>query len=67
MATAQSGLKAGWEKSGISEPKNEKPVKTDDIDYEQYVIRSPIRESPGAITGHGRQSPTMTYMSEKYS
>jgi hypothetical protein len=34
------------------------------FDYEQYVIRSPMRESPGAISGQGRQSPTMTYMSE---
>ena len=41
-----------------------KPVKKDKFDYEQYVIRSPMRESPGAISGQGRQSPTMTYMSE---
>jgi len=41
-----------------------KPVKPAPFDYEQYVIRSPMRESPGAISGQGRQSPTMTYMSE---
>ena len=41
---------------------NKKPSKkTKDFDYEQYVIRSPMREAgPGQI---GRQSPTMTYMS----
>lgn len=41
---------------------NKKPSKkTRDFDYEQYVIRSPMREAgPGQI---GRQSPTMTYMS----
>ncbi len=53
----------GWGKSGISESKQGLPVKQDDIDYEQYVIRSPLRESPGALSGQGRQSPTMTYMS----
>ncbi|OGN98910.1 MAG: hypothetical protein A2Y58_04590 [Chloroflexi bacterium RBG_13_51_52] len=41
-----------------------KPTKKNNFDYEQYVIRSPMRESPGAISGQGRQSPTMTYMSE---
>jgi len=54
----------GWGKSGITVPKKGLPVKKDKIDYEQYVIRSPMRESPGAISGKGRQSPTMTYMSE---
>jgi hypothetical protein len=44
--------------------KAKKPVKKDKFDYEQYVIRSPMRESPGAISGKGRQSPTMTYMSQ---
>ena len=35
--------------------------KTRDFDYEQYVIRSPMREAgPGQ---KNRQSPTMTYMS----
>jgi len=53
----------GWGKSGIGEPKKELPVKKDNFDYEQYVIRSPMRESPGAISKQGRQSPTMTYMS----
>jgi hypothetical protein len=53
----------GWGQSGIAKPKTGKPVKKDKIDYEQYVIRSPMRESPGALSGKGRQSPTMTYMS----
>jgi hypothetical protein len=53
----------GWGKSGITVPKKGLPVKKDKIDYEQYVIRSPMRESVGAISGKGRQSPTMTYIS----
>ncbi|OGO19358.1 MAG: hypothetical protein A2Z15_04620 [Chloroflexi bacterium RBG_16_50_11] len=51
-----------WGQSGKAAAK--KPVQKDKFDYEQYVIRSPMRESPGAISGQGRQSPTMTYMSE---
>ena len=51
-----------WGKSGKSAVK--KPVSKEKFDYEQYVVRSPMRESPGAISGKGRQSPTMTYMSE---
>lgn len=54
----------GWGKSGITEPKQGLPVKKDNFDYEQYVVRSPMRESPGALSGKGRQSPTMTYMSD---
>jgi hypothetical protein len=53
----------GWGKSGITEAKKSLPKKTKNFDYEQYVIRSPLRESPGAMSGKGRQSPTMTYMS----
>jgi len=53
----------GWGKSGISVAKKGLPAKKDKVDYEQYVVRSPMRESPGAISGKGRQSPTMTYMS----
>jgi hypothetical protein len=52
----------GWGQSGISEPKKELPVKKDKFDYEQYVIRSPMREA-GPNFMKGRQSPTMTYMS----
>jgi hypothetical protein len=52
----------GWGKSGIKESKKSLPVKKDKFDYEQYVIRSPMRES-GAHFLEGRQSPTMTYMS----
>lgn len=32
------------------------------IDYEQYVIRSPLREA-GPVHVDGRQNPTMTYLS----
>jgi hypothetical protein len=53
---------AGWGNSGISTPKDTLPVKKDKFDYEQYVIRSPMREA-GANFESGRQSPTMTYMS----
>jgi hypothetical protein len=52
----------GWGKSGISEPKKGLPVKKDKFDYEQYVIRSPLREA-GVFLTKGRQRPTMTYMS----
>jgi hypothetical protein len=53
----------GWGESGIQKPKKTLPKKTQQFDFEQYVIRSPMRESPGALSGKGRQSPTMTYMS----
>jgi hypothetical protein len=52
----------GWGKSGIKDKKKTLPKKTKDFDYEQYVIRSPMREA-GANFKSGRQSPTMTYMS----
>jgi hypothetical protein len=38
------------------------PREGEDFDYEQYVIRSPMREA-GAEFSAGRTSPTMTYMS----
>jgi hypothetical protein len=44
-----------WEESGISEIKNKPPVKTKNFDYEQYAVRSPLREA-------GAAGP-MTYMS----
>jgi hypothetical protein len=50
----------GWGHSGISVPGTAQPQKKKDFDYEQYVIRSPLRESAGGQTG--RQQPTMTYM-----
>ncbi len=55
-------LEEGWGKSGIAVPKDQLPRKTANFDYEQYVIRSPLRES-GADNIRGRQNPTMTYMS----
>ena len=63
MMLGTGDMKKGWGKSGIQKPKDKLPVKTADIDYEQYVVRSPMRESPGSLIGQGRQSPTMTYMS----
>jgi hypothetical protein len=38
------------------------PVAGLDVDYEQYVIRSPMREA-GPEHVEGRQNPTMTYLS----
>lgn len=54
--------KAGWGESGITTPKDTVPTKKDNFDYEQYAIRSPMRES-GTFFTQGRQIPTMTYMS----
>ena len=54
---------AGWSKSGISKPKTDIPKKAKNFDYEQYVIRSPMREAGPAYAVTGRQLPTMTYMS----
>ncbi|MGD1118573.1 MAG: hypothetical protein ABR886_03730 [Dehalococcoidales bacterium] len=51
-----------WGKGG--KPARKQPAGKANFDYEQYVVRSPTRESPGAISGKGRQSPTMTYISE---
>lgn len=38
------------------------PAVTDIFDYEQYIVRSPMREAGAEFTA-GRTSPTMTYMS----
>lgn len=62
MMLGTGDLSKAWGKSGISKPKDTLPQKKDDFDYEQYVIRSPMRES-GAEFQSGRQTPTMTYMS----
>lgn len=53
----------GWGKSGIREPKKTLPQKTTKFDYEQYVVRSPMREAGGTKIKTGRQRPTMTYIS----
>jgi hypothetical protein len=51
-------------RKGIFE-NNEKglPQKKDNFDYEQYVVRSPMREAGLGVYKRGRQAPTMTYMS----
>jgi hypothetical protein len=51
-----------WGESGVSEAKAKLPVKQDDFDYEQYAVRSPIREAGAEFTA-GLTSPTLTYMS----
>jgi len=60
LGTGSAG--EAWESSGIHETKNTLPVKIKDFDYEQYVVRSPMREAGAEFTA-GRTSPTMTYMS----
>ncbi len=62
MMLGTGDIKKGWGDSGIGEAKSSLPKKDKDFDYEQYVIRSPMREAGGNFTA-GRQSPTMTYMS----
>ena len=52
-------------KSGIGERQKELPRKTVKFDFEQYVVRSPIRELAPRIP-RGRQSPTMTYLSSSH-
>lgn len=51
--------------SGMFEKKDFIPEKTDDFDYEQYVIRSPMREAGMEAQGKMRMYPTMTYMSAR--
>jgi quercetin dioxygenase-like cupin family protein len=50
-----------WDSSGIKVAKNAMPERTKDFDYEQYVVRTPLREAAPGFTG--RTSPTMTMMS----
>lgn len=57
-----SGSRADDNENGMRQPGRELPKKTDSFDYEQYVVRSPMREV-GPPVQDGRQSPTMTYMS----
>ncbi len=60
LGTGSAG--EAWESSGIGEEKGAPPKIMGDFDYEQYVVRSPLREA-GAEFTKGRTSPTMTYMS----
>jgi len=60
LGTGSAG--EAWGESGIHDTKNKLPVKTKKFDYEQYAVRSPLREA-GAEFIKGRTSPTMTYMS----
>ena len=45
-----------------AEPGTRRPTTTQDFDFEQYVVRSPMREA-GPNHVEGRQNPTMTYIS----
>jgi hypothetical protein len=61
MMLGTGDYQEGWGKSGIDVSKKVLPKKSVDFDYEQYVVRSPIREAAAGFTGF--QSPSMTYMS----
>ncbi|MFP3975135.1 MAG: hypothetical protein ACLFVK_02805 [Dehalococcoidia bacterium] len=54
-------VKEGWGRSGITEAKSGMPEKTDDVDYEKYLVRKPVYEAGPGIKN--RQSPSMTLMS----
>jgi hypothetical protein len=54
-------VKEGWAESGIKKAKDKLPEKTDDVDYEKYLVRKPIYEAGRGLKK--RQSPTMTLMS----
>ncbi|MFC1841016.1 hypothetical protein ACFL1N_15680 [Thermodesulfobacteriota bacterium] len=61
-----SGDPKVWAKnSDVTRPNDELPKKKedDDFDYEQYVIRSPMRQAGMPDHDAHRQQPTMTYMS----
>ena len=62
MMLGTGDLKKGWGSSGIKDGKSTSIKKEKDFDFEQYVVRSPMREA-GAKKTSGRQHPTMTYMS----
>jgi hypothetical protein len=53
---------AGSRQEAIASERYPQPNISPDFDYEQYVIRSPIREA-GAEFVRGRTAPTLTYMS----
>jgi hypothetical protein len=57
--TGEAGT--AWGSSGIHDTKDKMPEKTKDFDFEQYVVRSPLREAASGFIG--RTSPSMTYMS----
>jgi hypothetical protein len=60
LGTGDPFAASSWR--GISQSGSGVPKKTQNFDYEQYVIRSPMREA-GPNYVEGRQNPTMTYMS----
>jgi hypothetical protein len=53
---------SGSRQPGLLRTAGSPPAKTTNFDFEQYVIRSPMREA-GPDFVEGRQNPTMTYMS----
>jgi hypothetical protein len=55
MIGAGTAREAWGERSGIRKPKTELPKKTDDADYERYLVRKPV---------HGHGSSNLTVMSK---
>lgn len=55
MMCGTGSMGEAWEESGIHERKIKLPVKTGQFDYEQYAVRSPVREKGG--------DGSLTYMS----
>lgn len=62
MVLGTGDPQGGTGRGGTGERANTLPRKGRNFDYEQYVIRSPLREA-GPNHVEGRQNPTMTYMS----
>jgi hypothetical protein len=60
LGTGSAG--EAWGASGISQAKKSGPKKILQMDYEQYVVRSPIREK-GMEFVSGRSTPPLTLMS----
>ncbi|MBN1322356.1 MAG: hypothetical protein JXA87_16115 [Thermoleophilia bacterium] len=54
---------AGAERAGAGGVPAVAPKKTREFDFEEYVIRSPMREAGPAYVVTGRQLPSMTYLS----
>ncbi len=63
MVGAGTAKEAWGSFSGIRKPKTELPRKTDDVDYEKYLVRKPVYEQ--GSSGGDRRPSTMTVMSKE--
>jgi hypothetical protein len=64
IMTGTGSMGEAWEESGIHDKKIKLPVKTKDYDFEQFIVRSPLREKgpDGAMTYmSGAQVPGVKY------